>query len=90
MLEAFLGAKESFGLECVFTERKKKKMHPVVRTAAFAGKSFLILIALLGAIWWTIFIYLLVAYGLFEGMAFAVGSIMFIILVCSMIYHDRP
>lgn len=65
-------------------------MSPIVRTAYFAGVSFLAIIVLLCAAWLTAVIYFLVAYGLTEGITFALGSIYLFVLVFSMIYHDRP
>jgi len=65
-------------------------MNPVVRVAYFAGISFLVIIVLLCAAWLAAVIYFLVAYGLTEGITFALGSIYLFVLVFSMIYHDRP
>ena len=89
MLEAFLGAKEPFGLER-FLLRKEEKMSPVVRTVKFILNVFIAIVALLCATWWAITIYLLVAYGPLESLTFALGSILLSVLICSMIYHDRP
>ena len=84
-----LRAKEPFGLERVFTERKKKKMHPVVRIVSFMVKSFIAIVVLLCATWCTVLIYLLAVYGTQEGITFAFVSASFFALICSMIYHDR-
>ena len=65
-------------------------MSLIVRAAKlmFNGLVFIILIAC--AIWCAAVIYFFLAYGLTEAIAFAIVSISLIILVCSMIYHDRP
>ena len=89
MLETFLGVKEPFGLER-FLLRKEEKMSPVVRTVKFILNVFIAIVALLCATWWAITIYLLVAYGPLESLTFALGSILLSVLICSMIYHDRP
>ena len=89
MLETFLGTKEPFGLER-FLLRKEEKMSPVVRTVKFILNVFIAIVALLCATWWAITIYLLVAYGPLESLTFALGSILLSVLICSMIYHDRP
>ena len=65
-------------------------MSPIVRMAYFVGVSFLAIIVLLCAAWWAALICLLAVYGPLEGVAFALGSIYLLVLVCSMIYHDRP
>jgi len=89
LLETFLGAKEPFGLER-FLLRKEEKMSPAVRTVKFILNVFIAIVALLCATWWAITIYLLVAYGPLESLTFALGSILLSVLICSMIYHDRP
>lgn len=65
-------------------------MSPIVRAAKLMlnGLVFITLIAC--AIWLAAFIYFFLAYGLTEAIAFAIVSISLIMLVCSMIYHDRP
>ena len=64
-------------------------MHPVVRITSFAIKAFFVIIAA-SAVWWAALIYLLVTYGLLDGITFATVSIMLAVLICDMIYHDRP
>lgn len=82
-----LRAEESFGLERF---RKEEKMSHVARTVKFMLDIFILIILIACAIWWAAFIYFFLAYGLAEAIAFAIVSISLIILVCSMIYHDRP
>ena len=64
-------------------------MHPVVRTTVFAGKSFLLIIALLCAVWWTAFIYIVKAYGLPEGALFALASVSIPSIIYGMIQQRR-
>ena len=61
-----------------------------MRTVAFMGKACLLIVALVCAAWLVITIHLFVVHGLFESLTFALGSIYLLVLVFSVIYHDRP
>ena len=50
-------------------------MSPVVKITAFAGKLFLLIIALLCAAWWAALFYLLSVYGPLGGVVLILGTI---------------
>lgn len=64
-------------------------MSPVVRTTVFAGKSFLLIIALLCAVWWATLIYIVKTYGLPEGALFALASVSVPSIIYGMIQQQR-
>ena len=65
-------------------------MSPVVRIAKSALNGFILFILMMCAAWLVITIHLFVVYGLLESLTFAMGSIYLLVLIFSMIYHDRP
>ena len=65
-------------------------MSPIVRAAKLMLNGLIFITLIACAIWCAAFIYFFLAYGLLESLAFALGSIYLLVLVCSMIYHDRP
>lgn len=64
-------------------------MSPIVRTAYFAGVSFLTVIMLLCAAWLAALICLLAVYGPLEGVTFVLGSISLLSIIYGMKHHRR-
>ena len=73
----------------VLSVSRGENMNPVVRTTVFAGKSFLIITALLCAIWWATLIYIVKAYGLPAGALFALASVSIPSIIYGMIQQQR-
>ena len=72
----------------VFFSERKKKMHPVVKITAFAGKILLFAIVLLYIAWLATLDYFYVAYGLPEALTFLALSVTFLVLIYGMRRHS--
>ena len=65
-------------------------MSPIVRAAKLMLNGLIFITLIACAIWCAAFIYFFLAYELLESLAFALGSIHLLVLICGMICHDRP
>jgi hypothetical protein len=84
LLEAFLGAKEPFGLER-FLFGKEEKMSPVVRTVKFAA----IIVAVLCLIWCATMVSIIVVYRADGVIAVFMANVMTPAVIYSMIRAPR-